>query len=122
TVARRKRQSIGMSVGLKRSFDFLLPKEDAIPEWVQKADEPFFAFLAGYIDAEGYVKTCLPRGYKTLQVRIEVRSYEARLLTLAGEELNRRGIACPQAGIRVEAGYVNKRGIPTNGVTWGLGI
>ena len=31
TLARRKRQSIGMSVALNRTFDFLLPKQDAVP-------------------------------------------------------------------------------------------
>jgi len=51
TLARRKRQSIGMSVALNRTFDFLLPKRDAVPEWVlEGSDDVFFAFLAGYIE------------------------------------------------------------------------
>lgn len=33
TLARRKRQSIGMSVALNETFAFLLPKQDAVPEW-----------------------------------------------------------------------------------------
>src|SRR6266446_8923018 len=34
TIARRKRQSIGMMARLNRTFDFLLPKQDAVPEWI----------------------------------------------------------------------------------------
>jgi len=38
---------------LEPSFGFLVKKIDEIPEWVMGTDEYFFAFLAGYIDAEG---------------------------------------------------------------------
>jgi hypothetical protein len=54
TLARRARQSIGMEVRLNRSFAFLVPKADALPDWVAETNQTFFAFLAGYIDAEGY--------------------------------------------------------------------
>jgi hypothetical protein len=123
TLARRKRQSIGMSVALNLSFEFLLFKEDYVPEWVlHGTDDCFFAFLAGYIDAEGYICTYLPRGYKTPQARIEVRTYEGNLLSQLAEELNARGISCPPARVRVPAGYVNGRGIRSNGVQWGLAV
>ncbi len=84
--------------------------------------EVFFAFLAGYIDAEGYVRTSLPRGYSTPQVRVEVRSYDRILLSQIGQGLNVRGVACQPAAVRVEAGYVNKNGVRSNGVLWGLGV
>jgi hypothetical protein len=123
TLARRQRQSIGMSVALNRTFDFLLPKQDAVPKWVlDGSDEGFFAFLAGYIDAEGYVKTNLPRGYRTEQVRVEVRSYDAVLLIQLAEGLNARGIACPRPDVRVDAGYINKNGVRSNGDLWGLAV
>src|SRR6202171_2297963 len=62
TLARRQRQSIGMSVALNRTFDFLLPKQDFVPDWIlDGSDDVFFAFLAGYIDAEGYVRPYTPR-------------------------------------------------------------
>jgi hypothetical protein len=122
TRARRTRQAIGMSVALNRSFDFLLPKDDCVPDWVLGADEPFFAFLAGYIDAEAYIQTRLPRNYATLQVRLEVRSYERGLLQQAGERPNELGIPCPPARSRVAAGYTNGRGTPSNGTSWGLGL
>ena len=122
TVERRERKSIGMEVRLNRTFDFLLPKQDCLPEWVQTSDETFFAYLAGYIGAAGYVRTYLPPGYQTLQVRVEVRSYDATLLDQLGTGLNQRGIVCPPAKIRVAAGYVNGYGVRSNGILWGLGL
>jgi hypothetical protein len=122
TMARRRRQTIGMSVWLNRTFDFLLPKEDRVPDWVLKHDDTFFAFLAGYMDAEGYINTYLPRGYRTPQVRIEVRSYDYVLLNRLASGLNARGIICPPARLRVKAGYVNKYGVRSNRPLWGLGV
>jgi hypothetical protein len=123
TLARRKRQSIGMQVALNLTFEFLLEKDDCVPDWILDGpDEVFFAFVAGYMDAEGYIRTYLPRGYRTPQVRVEIRSYDGILLDELAEELNRRGVTCPPADVRVEAGYVNGAGVRSNGVTWGIGI
>ena len=121
-LAKRQRQSIGMEVRLNTTFEFMVPKQDHVPEWIRDRDETFFAFFAGYLDAEGYIRTYLPPGYKTLQVRIEIRTYDAKLLTTLGEELNKRGISCPAAQIRVLAGYVNGYGVTSNGEQWGLGV
>jgi hypothetical protein len=122
TQQRRERQSIGMEARLNMTFDFLLPKQNNVPGWILDSDEPFFAFVAGYIDAEGYVKTSLPRGYFTPQVRLEVRSYDNVLLDELAKGLNARGITCPAANVRVRAGYVNRAGIRSNGVLWGFGV
>ncbi len=92
TLARRARQSIGMEVRLNRSFAFLLPKADALPDWVSQSDEAFFAFLAGYIDAEGYIRVSLPHGYRTPQARLEVRTYDANLLHALATGLRERAI------------------------------
>jgi hypothetical protein len=43
TMAGRLRQSVGMQVFLNRSLEFLLPKEDRVPEWILAEDEAFFA-------------------------------------------------------------------------------
>jgi hypothetical protein len=122
TMTRRHRQTIGMSVWLNRTFEFLLPKEDRVPDWALNEDDAFFAFLAGYMDAEGYIRTYLPRDYMTPQVRIEIRSYEAHLLTQLAEGLNARGIVCPPAQLRVKAGYVNRYGVISRGDQWGVGV
>jgi AcrR family transcriptional regulator len=122
TQARRRRQSIGMSVRLNMTFDFLLPKQDGIPAWILGDDATFFAFFAGYLDAEGYVNTYLPKGYRTHQVRVEVRSYDSNLLQQLAAGLNQRGIRCPDVRMRVQAGYVNRYGVRSNQILWGLGI
>jgi LAGLIDADG-like domain len=112
----RVRQSVGMQVFLNRSFEFLLPKEDRVPEWVLAEDEAFFAYFAGYLDAEGYVKA-IPS-----DLRVELRSYDRNVLRQFGEGLNERGITCPPASLCVAAGYTNRYGVRSNEDLWRLGI
>jgi hypothetical protein len=122
TMHERRRQTIGMEARLNRSFDFLLPKQDAVPDWVLEHDDTFFAFLAGYMDAEGYIRTYLPPGYQTPQVRIEVRSADVNLLRQLACGLGARGIVCPPVQRRTPAGYLNRAGIRSNREIWGLAV
>jgi len=48
----KRRGDVGITCYLNMSFAFLLPKEDAIPEWAQSGTAALTAFAAGYIDAE----------------------------------------------------------------------
>ena len=118
----RKRQSIAMEARLNLTFDFLLPKQDAVPEWILESDEPFFAFLAGYIDAEGYFRTYVTPKQPKPRARLEIRSYDSVLLTQLGAGLNARGIVCAPARLRVRAGYTNGYGVRSNRDLWGLGV
>jgi hypothetical protein len=104
-----------MEARLNLSFEFLLPKQDNIPDWIVASDEPFFAFAAGYIDAERVHQTCVPAGYSTPQGRLEIRSCDRHLLTQLGEGFNSRGIPCPPAALRVRAGYTNRYGVRSSG-------
>src|SRR5216683_227482 len=122
TQAHRKRQSIGMEVRLNMTFDFLLPKQDAVPEWVVMNDETFFAFFAGYVDAEGYFRAYFVKNQPKPLACLEIRSYDTMLLTQLGKGLCDRGIACPPARLRVAAGYTNRAGFRSNRDLWGLGI
>jgi len=122
TVARRQRKSIGMMARLNMTFDFLLPKRDAVPGWILASEEPFFAFLAGYIDAEGYFHTYFVRRQPKPLACLELRSYDAVLLGQLHSGLVARGIACPPARRRVLAGYTNKYGVRSNKDLWGLGV
>jgi transposase-like protein len=122
TLARRERQSIGMQVGLNLTFDFLLPKQDAVPGWILASDEPFFAFLAGYVDAEGYFRTYFHTGQPKPFGCLEIRSYDAVLLDQLGKALNDRNIVCPPARVRVAAGYTNAYNVQSNNDLWGLGV
>src|SRR5438270_3349044 len=118
----RKRQSIAMEARLNLTFDFLLPKQDAVPEWILESDEPFFAFLAGYIDAEGYFRTYFKPNQSLPLSFLEIRSYDSVLLTQLGGGLNVRGIVCAPARLRVRAGYTNGYGVRSNRDLWGLGV
>lgn len=122
TLARRRRQTIGMEVRLNMTFDFLLPKQDAVPEWILANDDAFFAFFAGYVDAEGYFRAYYVINQPKPQARLEVRSYDVNLLTQLQQGLCARGIDCPPARLRVRAGYTNREGVRSNRDLWGLGI
>ena len=43
----------GITCYLNPTFDFLLPKADAVPSWIQADAHCSLSFAAGYIDAEG---------------------------------------------------------------------
>jgi hypothetical protein len=111
-----------MMARLNRTFDFLLPKQDAVPEWILANDEAFFAFFAGYVDAEGYFRAYITHNQPKPLARLEIRSYDLVLLTQLGNGLCERGIECPPARLRVLAGYTNRAGVRSNRDLWGLGI
>ncbi len=81
---------------LNPSFDFLLPKQDSIPEWIlvaaQEGDvQPFTAFFAGYTDAEGCF--CVPVDN---YARFVLGSYDVGVLRQAQVILNEQlGVKCP---------------------------
>jgi transposase-like protein len=120
--AHRKRQSIGMEVRLNMTFSFLLPKQDAVPEWVVTNDQAFFAFFAGYVDAEGYFRAYFVRNQPSPLACLEIRSYDSVLLSQLRDGLCDRGVACPPARLRVPAGYTNRAGVRSNRDLWGLGV
>ena len=49
----RAKRGVAVTAHLNRSFDFLLPHEDRIEQWILDNDDLFAAFWAGYLDAEG---------------------------------------------------------------------
>ena len=98
------KRAVRMQVGLNRTFEFLVPKEDRVPEWVLAGDEAFYAYFAGYLDAEGYVKAGQPLADGQPEIRVEIRSYDRQTLRQLGEGLNKRGIRCPPAALCVRAG------------------
>lgn len=49
------RRATHMAAYVDLSFSFLLDEKDDIPAWITSDEETFFAFFAGYIDAEGHI-------------------------------------------------------------------
>ncbi|MBS3105321.1 LAGLIDADG family homing endonuclease [Candidatus Woesearchaeota archaeon] len=78
--------SFHFQVRLNKTFEFLLPKEDLIENWMLENDSHFIAFFAGYFDAEGNVQL-----YKN-RLRLRVRSCDKNILYLAHQKLQNLGI------------------------------
>ena len=81
---------------LHNSFSFLIPKNDKIEEWILKNKKTFFAFLAGYTDAEGI-------GVYDGRARFRLGSYDKNLLKQTYNKLNSLGI-CARYVLETKAG------------------
>ena len=83
---------------LDMSFDFLLPKEDQVPGWVASDDEYFWAFLAGYMDAESHI------GLRKAGVDVQPSSRSQAATSVSWVDYwqasETKGIACPDLYLR----------------------
>ncbi len=107
---------------LNKSFKFLLPKEDKIESWILKNKKFFFAFLAGYIDAEGYIFVRLYKNSKTPIAGFEVQSCDKNILHQTWIKLNKLGIQCQKPKINKLKGYVSKNGVVHGKDLWRLSV
>ncbi len=73
-------------VRLNKTFEFLLPKEDLIEDWILNNDLYFVAFFAGYFDAEGNVQL-----YKN-RLRLRIRSCDKNILYSMHQKLQTLGV------------------------------
>ncbi|MBI4772478.1 MAG: LAGLIDADG family homing endonuclease [Chloroflexi bacterium] len=87
---------------LNRSFEFLLTKPDRIPDWIRERDECFWAFLAGYTDAEGSIAVYRNRA------RFVIASYDAGILRDLQAGLVARGVPCPPIRIDQPKGSLTR--------------
>jgi len=78
---------IRIQCALNSSFNFLLPKQDLIEEWILRSSKLFFAFLAGYLDAEGEI-SIHSDGFAYLRVG----TYDKNILTQIKNKLGKCGI------------------------------
>lgn len=123
SISKAKRGTYEIYVFLNRSFNFLLPKKDKIPDWVIKNNKYFIAFFTGYCDAEGSIlSNKLSRGHDTASSAIEIQSYDKTILYQSWSKLKSIGVVCPKPKISKPAGYVGKNGIKHNGDCWRLSI
>lgn len=75
---------------LNSSFDFLLPKEDSVENWITKNNKYSASFAAGYIDAEGNI------GVYDGRARFKVDSYDKNIIFWMYEWFLRNKILCPK--------------------------
>jgi hypothetical protein len=94
------------------SFGFLLDREDRVPTWVKNRHACFWAFLAGYMDAEGYIG--LARAKRGFQARVELASSDVGILRGLWRGLNARGVHCPEVHLKTRAGTISRRGYRHN--------
>lgn len=88
-----KEDKINIQANLNQSFSFLLDKSPDSYKWVFKNKKTFFAFLAGFSDAEG--SFFFTRGMGVFSIG----NYDKLLLTKIREFLKRFGIEIPQLAV-----------------------
>lgn len=113
-----KRGTFEIVVLLNDSFNFLLPKNDLIEEWILLNNETFFSFLAGYSDAEGSYYLRKPYlEFKVGWAVFEIQTYDKKIIESIAKNLVLFRIENTFSKSRA-AGYIDKRGIKGNKDCW----
>lgn len=96
---------------LHPSFDFLVPKNDCIPDCIKNDIKPSLAFIAGYTDAEGSI------GIYDGRAKFRIGSYDIGILKQIHKSFGELGV---RSTLRLEQlkGFIDKRGIIYNGNFW----
>lgn len=118
-ITKAKRGTYEIICLVNRSFDFLLPKEDNIPDWVQNNKKFFFSFLAGYSDAEGCF--CIhksSRGKRNSFGFFEIQTQQKNVINQIWRNLEAYDILSPPALLSKRAGYTSPSGSINNKDIW----
>ncbi len=107
--------STNINCYLNRTFDFLLPKGNGVPEWIIKDTRAAAAFAAGYVDAEG--SFFLNQG----RARFKLDSYDYEILVWITDYLNNHGIIAKLRRIGVKRD-VRPDGTRYNHDLWRLNV
>jgi hypothetical protein len=109
------RRGTGITIHLNRSFDFLLPHDDNIKEWILSDVSLFAAFWAGYVDAEGSFIVSRGRAY------FKVDSGDKGILYQAWTRLREMGIAFHEPKLIRPAGtWINQFQLASQRDLWRL--
>lgn len=108
---------------VNKSFDFLLPKEDKIPQWILNKKDTFWSFFAGYTDAEGCFYLRKPaKNRKVWGSGFEIQSQQKGIITSLWKSMPLNKIISPSPRISRKAGSIDKRGIKNNKDMWRFSI
>jgi hypothetical protein len=107
-----------MAAHVNLTFDFLLFKEDQIPDWVLEDEEAFFGYLAGYTDAEGHIAVVKTTG----QALFKIDTYDKNIILSCTEMLNKVGIKTSTPFISTKQGTVTGQGHAYRKDMWRLSI
>lgn len=120
-----KRGIIRVECALNHSFNFLLNKEDKIEPYILLNDKLFFAFFAGYLDAEGDL------GVNSNNIAsLRLGTYDKNILSQIQNKLINKGISStltldrPKGSkVNLPKGYKhNNREYKTNHDFWRLAV
>lgn len=96
------------------SFDFLLPKQDKIDEWILSDEKYCLAFLAGYIDAEGSFGIDANGS-----ANLKIETYDIGILRQLHEILTQLDVTCPPPAM-IKSKETAKQKLNQN--LWRLGV
>ncbi len=105
-----KLKKINIQISLNLSFSFLLSKNPKSYQWVFEKQNTFFAFLAGFSDAEGSFMVTS----KGLAV-FALGNYDIGLLLKIKKFLQKYGIEIPKITVDYRKGTFAKNGYISNG-------
>lgn len=122
-IQKAKRGTYEIVALLNKSFGFLLPKKDEIERWILKRPQYFWAFFAGYADAEGsfYLKKST-RGKKRPVAMFEIQTQDKQIIHQLWNGLNKFGIISPEPKISRPGGTIDKRGKKNNRDMWRIEV
>ncbi|MDP2668202.1 MAG: hypothetical protein Q8O65_05770, partial [Nitrosopumilaceae archaeon] len=100
---------------LDPSFDFLITKDDCVPNWIENNINLYSAFIAGYTDAEGNI------GVYGGMARFRIGSYDIGILKQIHNTFINLKI---KSILRLEQlkGFIDKRGVIHNGDFWRITV
>jgi predicted transcriptional regulator len=109
-----KKPVIHMAAFVNMTFDFLLDDKDHVPDWVLNDEEVFFAFLAGYSDAEANIGVY--NGYAVFKLD----SCDKNVIFACYQMLSKTGLEFPPPSICAVKGQIDKHGYSYNNDMWRL--
>lgn len=105
-----KEGKINIQANLNPSFSFLLDKSPKSYQWVFRQKKTFFAFLAGFSDAEGSFFIS-----KNGQAGFSIGNYDLELLKIIQLTLGRYKIPTPNLSVSYRKGLFGSNGYISNG-------
>ena len=108
--------ALHMAAYVNLSMSFLLDKEDSIPGWIMESSDLFFAFFAGYVDAEAHIGV-----YNNAAV-FKIDTYQKNILLQSYVMFCKVGMQGPEPYVCTKQGYANKHGYRYRHDLWRLKV
>lgn len=109
---------------VNKSFNFLLPKEDKIPNWILDNYDYFLPFFAGYTDAEGSFYLKKPKKNSTVWSScFEIQTQQKEIIFNSWRSLEKYRICSAFPSIARKAGHIQRSsGVINNKNMWRFSV